>query len=736
MSSPEPSNLSDASEGEQWRWLYSDDVPTNDERPRSTPRPLRKGRQASRTIIGACAGSESYYRGDCVLLRAEGSNQCWVAIIQSFTTDEDGMKAAEFVWFSNEKEVMNKAKKRTDALPNEIYISTSADVNSLDTIDGKARVVSLDRFLALHPTAKIPRRSEDAGKLFVCRRGLDMRTTAYTDEFTWEDRYSGFDDLAPLIEFVTSSTSTARRKTSASAKARSKVDTSFTGNQKQDTRAPTTPRKRRAIQDPGSTRFGSLSQAHFPSDANYAITAPRTPDKGALEFTPLSMRHILLDDPQVSPFQLARNRLHVASVPTNLPCREKEFDEVYFQLEKAISNGASNCIYISGTPGAGKTATVREVIRQLERDVEANQLDDFIFVEINGMKITNPHHSYALLWEALKGDRVSAAQALELLEREFTNPNPRRVPCVVLMDELDQLVTKNQSVMYNFFNWPALRHSRLIVLAVANTMDLPERTLSNKISSRLGLTRIAFPGYNHEQLVRIIQSRLEGVPGDIVDPDAIRFASMKIASVSGDARRALDICRRAIELVENDGGARSESQGAERNPRGQKSPGKGRDGLPRVTISTIKQAIAEAISNPVQQHLRSLAFLPKLFLASVLSRMGRSGGTDSTLADVIEEMTKILKACAGRMGQDVIDSLASLSGDCRVEGTTGKRGIPTPRSMGLGVAALELENAGIIILEEHTPQRPRKIQLAISETHVRMAFRDDPEIHALGIQGI
>lgn len=219
---------------------------------------------------------------------------------------------------------------------------------------------------------------------------------------------------------------------------------------------------------------------------NCTAFASRTPDKRALEFTPLSTRQILLNDSNFSPFQLARRRLHVASVPTDLPCREKEFGEVYLHLEKAISNGASNCIYISGTPGAGKTATVREVIRQLERDVEDNQLDDFIFVEINGMKITNPHHSYSLLWEALKGERASASQALELLEREFTNPNPRRVPCVVLMDELDQLVTKNQSVMYNFFNWPALRHSRLIVLAVANTMDLPERTLSNKISSRLG----------------------------------------------------------------------------------------------------------------------------------------------------------------------------------------------------------------------------------------------------------
>jgi len=205
-----------------------------------------------------------------------------------------------------------------------------------------------------------------------------------------------------------------------------------------------------------------------------------------LEFTPLSTRQVSITDPATSSFQAARSRLHVASVPTSLPCREKEFNEVYLHLQKAISNGSSNCIYISGTPGTGKTATVREVIHRLEHAVEVDELDDFIFVEINGMKITNPHQSYVMLWEALKGDRVSPSQALDLLEREFSHPNPRRVSCVVLMDELDQLVTKNQSVMYNFFNWPSLRHSRLIVLAVANTMDLPERTLSNKISSRLG----------------------------------------------------------------------------------------------------------------------------------------------------------------------------------------------------------------------------------------------------------
>jgi Cdc6-like AAA superfamily ATPase len=55
------------------------------------------------------------------------------------------------------------------------------------------------------------------------------------------------------------------------------------------------------------------------------------------------------------------------------------------------------------------------------------------------------------------------------------------------MDELDLLVTKKQTVMYNFFEWPNRANSKLIVIAVANTMDLPERMLSNKVSSRLGV---------------------------------------------------------------------------------------------------------------------------------------------------------------------------------------------------------------------------------------------------------
>ena len=54
------------------------------------------------------------------------------------------------------------------------------------------------------------------------------------------------------------------------------------------------------------------------------------------------------------------------------------------------------------------------------------------------------------------------------------------------MDELDQLMTSKQDVVYNFFNWPTLVGSKLVVLAVANTMDLPERVMTGRVRSRLG----------------------------------------------------------------------------------------------------------------------------------------------------------------------------------------------------------------------------------------------------------
>ncbi|QPG99205.1 hypothetical protein C2857_001193 [Epichloe festucae Fl1] len=683
-----------------WEWLYN--VENSDRASDDTQNDRKRRKVTGNKIVGARIGTFECRIGDTVLLKAEGSNEAWVAIICEFVEDDgEGEKAANFMWFSTEKEIRNKDRKRNDFNWNELYISPSWDINPLASINGKAKVSSLESFLSSHPSGKIARNSKDFGKTFICRRGCNTRTATYTDEFVWEELYTGVDDLFRLIEFVEKGTKAVRGR--RKVREQSPQDIAYLPPQtptKGARSAVTTPQSKRGHSEPGSR-------------------AQRSGPGKKLEFTPLATRKLSPSAVQGSPFQIARSRLHVSSVPTSLPCREGEFSLVYSHLEASISEGTGNCIYISGTPGTGKTATVREVIARLEESVGSDELDDFIFVEINGMKITDPHQSYTLLWEALRGERASPSQALDLLEREFSNPSPRRVPCVVLMDELDQLVTKNQAVMYNFFNWPTLRHSRLIVLAVANTMDLPERTLSNKISSRLGLTRITFPGYTHEQLMRIIQSRLGGVPGDVVDADAVQFASRKVAAVSGDARRALDICRRAVEIAEND------FQGDPTTPSKRGTQDLMQRG--RVTIVTIKKAINEATTNPVQQHLRALPLMSKLLMAALLLRIRRTGLAETTFGETVDELQRATAHAA-----PALPGMAQIL-DNGLQGTPGASQRHLGRPSYVHTAALDLVAAGLVNLEAHRAERSSKLRLAIADDEVKMALRDDGDLRAMGI---
>ncbi|MCJ1421607.1 Origin recognition complex, subunit 1 [Xylographa parallela] len=697
-------------EDHPWQWIYSHSQQTG-----------------SREIVGARMGNFSCMRGDCVLLKAE-SNEAWVGLINDFEVGEDGDKSANFMWFSTPKEISrtrrNKQLLRSDALSNELYITPAWDINPLTSINGKAHVMSLIAFHARYPSGKVPPSTKLHDKTFICQRGLDTTTATYTEDFVWEDLYKDAKDIKQLSEFVQSQTQAFAKKIN-NRKRNNEHEKNYRAPSDDQRQAPKTPSK-----------IQKLSNAAIPSSRNSISASGKytTPThkriivKKALEFTPLGTRVISPTHIASSPFQIARNRFHVSAVPAALPCREEAFEAVYSHLEAAISDGSGCCIYISGTPGTGKTATVREVVAQLDAAVLVEDLNDFIFVEINGMKVTDPHQSYSLLWEALHGDRVSPSHALELLERDFSNPNPRRVPCVVLMDELDQLVTKSQSVMYNFFNWPSLRHSRLIVLAVANTMDLPERTLSNKISSRLGLTRITFPGYNHEQLMKIIQSRLDGVPGNMVDPDAVQFASRKVAAVSGDARRALDICRRAVEIAETESLMQNSlpDTPTKKTKSEELRHWKGRG---RVTISTIKHAINEAISSPLQHALQSLPLASKLVLAALIATMKRTGVVECMLGDVVEE--------AKRLGH--IADVAAIR-TFLLPPITRPGVIPisydgsatAPRVLAVGVAVVELMEAGVVGLEHTKGERTGKIRLNVGEDEVKTALKDDSEVSRTG----
>lgn len=322
---------------------------------------------------------------------------------------------------------------------------------------------------------------------------------------------------------------------------------------------------------------------------------------------------------------IARRRLHVSAVPKSLPCREKEFTEIYSFLEGNLVDEVGGCIYISGVPGTGKTATTTRVIEALKAEVKNDNLPYFDFVEINGMRITEPRKAYVEIHRQLTGKTATCEQAFSLLDKRFSTPTPRRVSTILIVDELDILCNKRQDVVYNLLNWPNLSSARLTVVTIANTMDLPERVFMGKVASRLGLTRLTFQPYSHKQLQEIVASRLSGL--DSFHSDAIQLVARKVAALSGDARRALDICRRASEIAEREA----------------------KDGKASVSMSHVQEALGEMISCNKVKAIQGCSKMEQLFLEAVCMEVQRTGIEEVVFRGVLAQLKQLATLKGVRM---------------------------------------------------------------------------------------
>jgi cell division control protein 6 len=122
--------------------------------------------------------------------------------------------------------------------------------------------------------------------------------------------------------------------------------------------------------------------------------------------------------------------------------------------------------------------------------------------------------------------------------------------------------TRDQSVLYALFELPALTNSRLILIGLANALDLTDRSLI-RLQSRVHFKPVLlnFSPYSKQEIATIVSQRIQEAVGEdvgnVIAPSALQYLGGKISSTSGDLRKAIDICRRAVELAET--GAKKQS---------------------------------------------------------------------------------------------------------------------------------------------------------------------------------
>jgi origin recognition complex subunit 1 len=216
-----------------WEWIYDTESDNNEETGKGvqasgeTPKSSRRrsSRQSQRKIIGARTGPFECRIGETVLLKSPEPGKDWAGIITDFLEEEDDegdepIKSANIMWFASPDEfISTRNKRRADALPNEQYLTTDFNVNPLNSINGKAQVMSKDAFFARYPNGAAPKSKAELAeynKCIVCRRGVSQLQGRYTEEFVWEDVYQQ-DQIHELVDLIKDGLKAAKKRKQADA---------------------------------------------------------------------------------------------------------------------------------------------------------------------------------------------------------------------------------------------------------------------------------------------------------------------------------------------------------------------------------------------------------------------------------------------------------------------------------------------------------------------------------------
>ncbi|RMZ26461.1 hypothetical protein D0859_09459 [Hortaea werneckii] len=466
---------------------------------------------------------------------------------------------------------------------------------------------------------------------------------------------------------------------------------------------------------------------------------PRRRDAQARK-VPITPRHrVLLGGGQPSPrtprtpatpsngttavYNQARQLFSRCSAPARLVGRDSERQELNTFVERCIESESAGCLYVSGPPGTGKSALVDEVVRQYT-DSEHLQL-----AVVNCMSVRNAKDLSQKLSEdlGLKKDttfsylRSCFTQAKADGEKKF----------LVILDEVDTLVDLDLELLYNLFEWSMQPSSRLVLLGIANALDLTDRFLPRLKGRNLKPELLPFMPYNAAQIAEVLTTKLRSLQEaemaavPFLQPAAIQFCAKKVASQTGDLRKAFDICRRAIDMVALETAEKDAEKALQDSPSKTplmenvnlsspmtprsptKCPEKNRptatytlDTAPKATIAHMARVTAQVFGNGTIQRLATLNLQQKAVLCSLgaLEKRKRETQIEKTMfstpskqrnhdsAPTIKQLydaytslckrEKLLHPLTSVEFRDVVSGLETLSLILPVDGRNGSFVVP------------------------------------------------------------
>ncbi|KAJ2814190.1 AAA ATPase [Coemansia furcata] len=415
----------------------------------------------------------------------------------------------------------------------------------------------------------------------------------------------------------------------------------------------------------------------------------------------------------VSPFVATKTAMHRSTAPPQIVGRESEQAAIRQFLQSTVEKVRGGSMYISGNPGTGKTACLQTLIKQ--------SLASFPSVLVNCVPLTRPEQAYAAVLDALNVEYDNADSALAGLERLVFKG---KGALLVILDEVDSLLGSKQEVLYRLFELAAHPDSRLALVGIANALDLTDRFLPRLQARNCVPILLNFNPYQVNDIVAILQSRLDSVAtGEpVIQKAALELCARKVAATSGDLRKALDVCRQAMEAAETECKKKAKMADKENGPVASL--------VPKVSIMHIAKVLASLNGSPIAQKLNALNFQQKLVLCAFASLSGSTGASKPAEPATPSKKSAVSGIAVSKIYSEygvICDRLGKLAPVTRTEfldlvAMMETQGVVTVDTLKAG------RRGGCRIASNSGAADDRTLRLAVDEADIRRALMSTPAL--------
>ncbi|KAK3206499.1 hypothetical protein Dsin_020545 [Dipteronia sinensis] len=420
-----------------------------------------------------------------------------------------------------------------------------------------------------------------------------------------------------------------------------------------------TPQKRRLRSDKESTPLKRKSfrrcvdsspnspACGFEKDLDEKIASPRkSPVKRKLSdsFKPKPN----WNPKDVEQMSVVMEALHVSTAPSTIVCREEEQRRVLEFCKKHVEEETAGSLYVCGCPGTGKSLSMEKVKQHLVDWAKEAGFNSPDVLTLNCTSLTNTSEVFGKILSKVQPRKkinrpTSPLQHLQSLYSQKQQSSGLKMT-LIIADELDYLITRDRAVLHDLFMLTTFPFSRCILIGIANAIDLADRFLPRLQSMNCKPAVVTFRAYSKDQIIRILQERLMGLPYIVFQPQALELCARKVAAASGDMRKALCVSRKAVEMLETelrDSASKINSTSVEKGSFDQVAA-PALQFNSQVRVDHMALALSNTFKSPIVDTIQSLPQHQQIILCSAV-KFFRRGKKDTTVGELNKSYTDICK---------------------------------------------------------------------------------------------